>query len=429
VQASIEREVAIKVLPESFMRDPTFQERFTREVKVIARLQHPRILPVYDFGSYHGQPYIVMAYLPGGTVEERIRQMPGGLPLKEIVRLVSQVAEGLDYAHMHGIIHRDLKPSNILMDKVGNAYLADFGIAKVSEAAAQLTGSGIIGTPSYIAPEMAERGEVSPLVDVYALGVTLFEMLTGRLPYKGDTPIAVVMAHIRQPVPDARALRSGLPDSVQAVIEKAMAKDSSQRFATPGALAEALDEAVRAAGALVDTPPEALRPATPAVTMPYLSQAEIPTVEDQPEAPPETAPLPSDRTIPAPAEPEPAPVEAKAPEAIKAPEPEPMPVEAKAPEAVKLPEPEPAPAGAAAVPTPPPAKPTAAEQKTPEGGVLVDTDELSVIVLGRAQPELIVADPLTEADNPAQPLVIEDPTADLLVIGGLPGAGAPIRGS
>jgi len=158
VQPSIGREVAIKVLPAHFLQDRTFLERFMREVKVIAQLQHPRILPVYDFGEQDGLPYIVMAYMPGGTLADRIREAPGGLPLDAVAHYVTQIAEALDYAHRRNIIHRDFKPSNVLLDDEENAYLADFGIAKVTEATAQLTGSGIVGTPAYMAPVCAQRG-------------------------------------------------------------------------------------------------------------------------------------------------------------------------------------------------------------------------------------------------------------------------------
>jgi basic membrane protein A len=244
-QPSIGREVAIKVLPAHFLQDRSFLDRFDREVRVIAHLQHPHILPVHDFGEEDGLPYIVMAYLTGGSLADRIRQYGAGMPLEEIARLVDQAAAALDFAHSKGIIHRDLKPSNILLDEQGNAYLSDFGIAKVTEATAQLTGSGIIGTPAYMAPEMSEPDGMSPLIDIYALGVTLYEMLTGDQPYHAPTPMGVLLAHASKPVPDAREQRPSLPDAVQAVVEGAMAKDPSQRYQTAGDLASGLWEAVR----------------------------------------------------------------------------------------------------------------------------------------------------------------------------------------
>jgi serine/threonine-protein kinase len=224
------REVAIKVLPAHFLQDRSFLERFNREVRIIARLKHPRVLPVYDFGEQDGLPYIVMAYMEGGNLTQRIRQTRGGMQLAEVIRLVGQIAEGLDYAHQKGIIHRDLKPSNVLLDEQSNVYLSDFGIAKVTAETAQLTGSGVIGTPSYMAPELSTPDGLTPLVDIYALGVTLFQMLTGRLPYEAPTPLGVIMAHATQPIPDVRRYRPDLPPGVQPVIEAGMAKDPAWRY-------------------------------------------------------------------------------------------------------------------------------------------------------------------------------------------------------
>lgn len=244
-QPSMHRQVAVKVLPQHFLQDETFLERFMREVQVIARLEHPRILPVYDFGEEGGQPYIVMRYISGGTLAERIAEGP--LPLEEVVRLLWQIAEGLEYAHQRGVIHRDFKPSNVLLDEHGNIYLADFGIARVAETTAQLTGSGIVGTPAYIAPEMAESQPPTHQVDVYALGVTLFQMLTGELPYKADTPMGLLMAHVSKPIPDVRVLRPDLPPAVQYVIERAMAKNPSYRYRSAMEVADALEKALRIA--------------------------------------------------------------------------------------------------------------------------------------------------------------------------------------
>lgn len=244
-QPAIERTVAIKIMPRHFLHDPNFLERFQREVKVIARLQHPRIVPVFDYGQIDEQPYIVMAYMNAGTLADRMEQGP--LPLDEVVRLVEQIAEGLDHAHGEGVIHRDFKPSNVLLDKGGNAHLADFGIAKISESTAALTGSSIVGTPAYMAPETANAGEVSPAVDIYALGVTLYQMLTGQHPFQADTPLRVMIAHIRDPLPDLRAVRPDLPPGVAAVIQTAMAKDPAGRYQTAGEMARALRTAAESA--------------------------------------------------------------------------------------------------------------------------------------------------------------------------------------
>jgi tRNA A-37 threonylcarbamoyl transferase component Bud32 len=285
VQTSIGREVAVKVLPATFLQDRTFLERFSREVKLIANLKHPRILPVHDFGEEDGLPYIVMAYMEGGTLADYIRLNQNGLPLDEVVRLVEQIAEGLDFAHRRGIIHRDFKPSNVLLDGDRNAYLADFGIAKVSEATAHLTGSGIVGTPHFMAPEMSEAGSLSPLVDIYALGVTLYQMLTGRMPYEAPTPMGILLAHVSKPVPDVRLLRPDLPDAVQVVIEKAMAKDPQARYQSARELASDLRAVVSSAG--MQSRVEGVMAATPPV--PLDSQATVPA----PGAAPLQEPLPA----------------------------------------------------------------------------------------------------------------------------------------
>ena len=165
-QASIGRSVAVKVLLGSLIeQDNNFVERFNREVQVAANLQHPHILPVYDFGVSEGKPYIVMAYLQGGTLSDRIAQGP--MSLSEVLSITAQVADALDFAHNQGIIHRDVKPSNIMLDKQGNGYLADFGLAKIgSDAHTNLTGSGMLGTPDYMAPDFSELTGVTTAVDI-----------------------------------------------------------------------------------------------------------------------------------------------------------------------------------------------------------------------------------------------------------------------
>jgi serine/threonine-protein kinase len=272
-----DREVAIKVMPREFLHDPTFRARFEREAKAIASIQHPHILPVYDFGEHDGQPYIVMAHMPGGSLSGKLAA--GGLPLDETSRIITQIASAIDEAHAAGIIHRDLKPANILFDKRGNAYLSDFGIARLTEATAQLTGTGIVGTPAYMAPEMAYEGGLSPLVDVYALGVTLYQMLAGQVPYKADTPMGVLMAHASRPIPDLRQMRPDLPDSLQAVLERAMAKDPADRYQSAGELAAGLNSAVS-----VGTQRAASLPAdpTPAPADPHARTMDVPASRREP---------------------------------------------------------------------------------------------------------------------------------------------------
>ncbi|MBN1121218.1 MAG: protein kinase [Anaerolineae bacterium] len=240
IQTSMQREVAIKVLPRHFLQDETFLARFNREVQVISQLEHPAILPVYDFGEVDGLPYIVMRYLTGGTLALLINRNPQGMPFGQIAQVISQVSGALDFAHRRGIIHRDFKPSNVLMDTDGNAYLADFGIAKVSESTLSLTGTGFIGTPGYIAPEMGHEGAVTSSVDTYALGVTLFQMLTGRMPYYADTPMGTLLAHVSSPIPNVLTYRPDAPEGMQAIINGALAKDPANRYPNSGQLAEDL---------------------------------------------------------------------------------------------------------------------------------------------------------------------------------------------
>jgi len=206
------RDVALKVLPREFVHDPTFRARFEREAQTIAALEHSAIVPVYDFGEEAGQPYLVMRYMAGGSLADRIRQEY--LPLDDVFTIIERIASALDSAHRREVIHRDVKPANILFDQEGDAFLTDFGIVKLTETAAKLTGSGIVGTPAYVAPEMSKPGGVSPLIDVYALGVTLFQMLTCRLPYEADTPIGMLMAHAIEPIPNVREVRPDLPEAI-----------------------------------------------------------------------------------------------------------------------------------------------------------------------------------------------------------------------
>jgi serine/threonine protein kinase len=240
-----EREVAVKVLPSELLHaDPQFRLRFEREAKIIAQLEHSAIVPVYDVGEADSQPYFVMRYMNGGSLSDRIKA--GGLTIEDASRILGAIAPGLDEAHSNGIVHRDIKPSNILFDKRGNPYISDFGIAKLSQAqSGNVTGSAIIGTPAYMAPEQAQGTEVDGRADIYALGIILFEMLTGRQPYEADTPMAVAIKHITDPVPHIRQANPKLPESMDAIIQKAMAKDKTQRFSTAVEMTNALRDAAR----------------------------------------------------------------------------------------------------------------------------------------------------------------------------------------
>lgn len=250
-QPSIGRQVAVKVLDRDVGKQrKDWLERFHREVDVIAQLQHPHILPVYDFGEEEDHLYIVMAYIDAGTLTDRLSANP--LSLAETIRFTRQIVDALEYAHTKGIIHRDIKPSNILIDAQDNVYLADFGLAKILESEVNITGTATIGTPTYMAPEMINQNGMSPLVDVYALGATVFQMLSGRPPYEADTTMGVLIAHINNPIPNILELRPDLPEEIQEIIEKSMAKLPDNRFQSPVALAEALERLLDN-GTLVDS--------------------------------------------------------------------------------------------------------------------------------------------------------------------------------
>ena len=237
------RMVAIKILPREFMFDPRFRARFQREIKVIKSLQSPGIVPIYDFGEHEGQPYMVMQYMSGGSLKQRIGGKPSSLA--ETASIFSQIAPVLDEAHRKALIHRDIKPDNILFDDDSLAYLADFGIVKMTEGQSMTltTHGGIVGTPAFMSPEQViGKEKLDGRSDVYALGVILYHMLTGHVPYQADTPMSQAMMHVLEPLPNILEVRPDLPEETQLVIEKAMAKDRNDRYETATALANSVEE-------------------------------------------------------------------------------------------------------------------------------------------------------------------------------------------
>jgi serine/threonine protein kinase len=236
---SFNREVAVKVLPREMMHDPQFRARFDREVKMVAGLEHPSIVPVYDVGDEDGQPYFVMRFMTGGSLSALIAK--GKMSVEDTARIVEKIAQGLTYAHKKGVIHRDLKPDNILFDDNGDPFISDFGIAKLTESTGSLTGSGVIGTPAYMSPEQAQGNEIDGRSDVYGLGVIVYQMLSGHQPYNADTPMGVVVKHITEPVPEILNMVPNLPIEVDQIIRSSMAKDKTKRYATAVELAKALN--------------------------------------------------------------------------------------------------------------------------------------------------------------------------------------------
>lgn len=248
-----EREVAIKVLPPEFLHDPQFRTRFEREAKIIAALEHPAIVPVYDVGESDGLPYFVMRYMHGGSLADKIKEGP--LSLEETARIIRRLAPALDQAHKKGIIHRDLKPGNILFDEAGEPYLSDFGIAKLRDSQINVTGSAIIGTPAYMSPEQAQGEAVDGRSDIYALGAILYKMLSGKFPYEADTPMGLVLKHITEPIPDILNDNPSLPPAVASVIYRAMAKKPDERYATVAELSRALDAVVQGSAPTFEAKP------------------------------------------------------------------------------------------------------------------------------------------------------------------------------
>ncbi len=259
------REVAIKVLPANLLSQPDLRARFQREAETIAALEHPAIVPVYDFGEdpESQQPYIVMRLMTGGSLADRLQAGP--LDLSETVRLYRQLAPALDRAHTRGVVHRDLKPGNVLFDDTGNAYVADFGLAKLTDSTTQLSATGMMGTPAYMSPEQA-RGdkEIGPASDIYALGAMLYHTLTGRLPYDADTAVGMALRHVTDPVPQVSTSRPDLPRGCDSVIATAMAKAPTTRYDSASRMVSALETVTATGESTSFEPAMTLPPGRPA---------------------------------------------------------------------------------------------------------------------------------------------------------------------
>ena len=241
--AAMDRYVALKVLPRHLAHHPDFHARFLREARTIARLEHRHILTVHDVAEEDGVPFLVMRYTTSGDLSALIAR--GSLTITRAVQLICQVASALAYAHRQGVIHRDIKPANVLIGPDGDALLTDFGIAKIYEDTLQLTGEGqMVGTPAYMAPEQLQTQPVDARTDVYALGVVLYQALTGELPFVAETPLAVALMHIHNPLRPPRQVNPNIPEALERVVLRAMAKGPNDRFQTTDEMAEALREAL-----------------------------------------------------------------------------------------------------------------------------------------------------------------------------------------
>ena len=240
---ALDRYVAIKALHPAFSGDPNFLGRFQREARLVARLEHPNIVPIYDAAEHEGRPYLVMKFIEGDTLKSHLGR--GSLPKGEMVRIVEAVGFALTYAHKQGILHRDIKPSNVIIAKDGQVYLADFGLARIASAGeSTLSSDMFIGTPQYISPEQAQgRRDLDEGTDIYSFGVLLYEIVVGRVPFTADTPYAIIHDHIFSPLPMPRKNNPEVSDAMERVLLKALAKERSERFEDINTLVQAFKAA------------------------------------------------------------------------------------------------------------------------------------------------------------------------------------------
>ena len=243
-QPKLDRYVAVKIMHQLFLSDESFKSRFEREARIIAQLDHPNIVTIYDYDDVDGLPYLVMKYVDGQTLKQLLKG--GALTMDDILNLIAPIADSLTYAHEQGILHRDVKPSNIIIDERSIPYLMDFGLARIAKAGeSTMSAESILGTPHYISPEQAQGGvELDARTDVYSLGVVIYELLVGQVPYTGDTPYVIVHKHIYDPPPPPTQVNPNISPAVEAVILKALEKEPKDRYPTANALVDALRAAV-----------------------------------------------------------------------------------------------------------------------------------------------------------------------------------------
>ncbi len=238
---TLERWVAIKLMHRDMSADADQLERFRREARAVARLSHPHVVTVIDAGEDDGTPFIVLEYVEGETLKERIRRL-GRLPVAEAVAYAIEVGRALSAAHAEKLVHRDVKPQNVLIDPEGRAKVTDFGIARSLEAHGLTAPGRVLGTTDYVSPEQALGHDVTEQSDVYSLGIVLYEMLAGQVPFKADTQVAVAMKHVQDRLPDIQKLRPEISSALAAVIERATAKETGNRYATAAEMVHDLEQ-------------------------------------------------------------------------------------------------------------------------------------------------------------------------------------------
>ncbi len=246
--AALDRYVALKVLHPAFNQDQTFTARFQREARVVAKLEHSNIVPIYDYSEHEARPYLVMKYIEGDTLKARLNQGP--LKSNEIEDVINSIGSALAYAHRQGILHRDIKPSNVMIATDGSMYLADFGLARIAQAGeSTMSSDSIMGTPQYISPEQAMGiKDLDAGTDIYSFGVMLYEMVVGQVPFSADTPFSIIHDHIYTPLPLPRKVNPNVPEPVQRVLLKALAKNRLDRYETVEEMVAAFKDAWTEAG-------------------------------------------------------------------------------------------------------------------------------------------------------------------------------------
>ena len=236
----LQRKVAVKVLRLDLQKDPQTEARFQREALATSELSHPNIVSVLDVGTDQGLPYMVMEYVDGPDLKEYIQQNYP-LDLHQVINIMDQILSAVALAHKHNVIHRDLKPQNILMDKRGNIKIADFGIAVALNQSSVTQTNSIMGSVHYMSPEQTRGGMVTKQSDIYSLGIILYELITGHVPFSGDTPVAIALKHAQEPVPSIRQKNPEIPQALENVVLKATAKDPRDRYSSAQEMKEDLD--------------------------------------------------------------------------------------------------------------------------------------------------------------------------------------------